>query len=147
MAENILSAEKTFADAAILKIEVATTGPQGGDSGHGARTMIRLTDLASSDMDCRVERDGGRILIVADGDAEGRNLTSALEFAAQQLRRHWEWECDASEAQLNSLRDAMSDSHRALRLAIQKGDVVQIETAMDRQRADFQRFKSTLDAN
>lgn len=37
-------------NANALEIEVGTTGYQGGDSGHGGRTYLRINDLASTDI-------------------------------------------------------------------------------------------------
>ena len=41
----------------ILEVEAGTNGFQGGDSGHGSRTYLRLKDLGSTDIRCNVEAD------------------------------------------------------------------------------------------
>ena len=40
-----------------LEVEAGTNGYQGGDSGHGSRTYLRLKDLGSTDIRCNVEAD------------------------------------------------------------------------------------------
>ena len=57
----------------ILEVEAGTNGYQGGDSGHGSRTYLRLKDLGSTDIRCNVEADQfgcDSIEIILGGDAE-----------------------------------------------------------------------------
>lgn len=74
-----------------LRVEVGTTGIKGGDSGHGCRTVLRLTDLACTDMRCHVTRpffndDYAReIEITFGGDQELENFIKALNFSLVSL--------------------------------------------------------------
>jgi hypothetical protein len=93
---------KTFIDQSpncnILSYEVGTTGPQGGDTGHGGRTYFRISDDASTDMRCIVKTHDGKthefdgaadvaqIEIMFGGDSELDTFIEALEFAAEKLR-------------------------------------------------------------
>jgi hypothetical protein len=78
---------KEFVSCNILEIQVGTNCPQGGDTGHGGRTVLRLIDRASTDMRCRInDREmisamGGSIEIVLGGDSECGTFIEALEFA------------------------------------------------------------------
>ena len=76
--------------ACILKVEVGTNCPQGGDSGHGGRTVLRLIDQAATDMEVSVDgsplKSAGTIEIVLGGDCEAECFIEALEFAARTLR-------------------------------------------------------------
>lgn len=81
---------KTFQNANILSITVGTNCPNGGDSGHGGRTLFRLTNDASTDMSARV--NGGQLQsvesveIVLGGDTECETFIQALEYATSVLR-------------------------------------------------------------
>jgi hypothetical protein len=80
-------ATRTFQDANILRITVATTGFCGGDTGHGGRTVITIEDLGSTDIDASFEDTdtGRRLEIRLGGDAELRTIILALRFAADAL--------------------------------------------------------------
>lgn len=73
-----------FSDAVILSVEAGTNCPQGGDAGHGGRTLLRIRSVGAT-MECRL--DGGPSVpifefeILLGGDAEHRVLTKALQFA------------------------------------------------------------------
>ncbi len=70
--------------------EVATTGYCGGDSGHGGRTYLRLTDADSTDMDVRTSEDkyGCRTVeIMLGGDSELETFIDALRWAADTLEK------------------------------------------------------------
>jgi hypothetical protein len=74
-----------------LDVEVGTNCPQGGNHSHGGRTVLRLTDLGSTAMQCAVDdeplRDVSRIEIVFGGDSECVTLIQALEYATRVLRK------------------------------------------------------------
>ena len=79
---------KEFADCCVLGVEVGTTGPCGGDTGHGGRTYLLLMDVVSCDLKAEVEEDayGQReITISLGGDAELRVFIKALKFAVEEL--------------------------------------------------------------
>lgn len=76
--------------ANILRVAVGTNCPRGGDAGHGGRTVLKLSNLAATDMSCRIN-DGplvraDKIEIVLSGDTECETFTHALEFALAVLR-------------------------------------------------------------
>ena len=72
----------------ILGVTVATNGYQGGDSGHGGRTYIRLEDLSSTDIDARVSvgpDTNSKVEIMLGGDSELDSVIEALRWAADKL--------------------------------------------------------------
>jgi len=79
-----------IASANTLLVEVGTNCPQGGDGGHGGRTVLRLSDGGGTAMKCRVNDgallDADKIEIVLSGDSECETFTQALEFALAVLR-------------------------------------------------------------
>lgn len=86
------TAISSFTSCNIITVEVGTTGSKGGDSGHGCRTYLRITDDASTDMSCRIDRDGcfhhiGQVEILLGGDTELDTFTRALRFAADVLEK------------------------------------------------------------
>ena len=62
--------EREIIDANILSVEVGTNGYQGGDTGHGCRTYIRISDEGSTDIDARVIENHY-------GDTTGIEVTTA----------------------------------------------------------------------
>jgi hypothetical protein len=80
---KVVTKTQQFANAAILEVEVGTTGLRGGDTGHGGRTFLRFTDKAGTDM--RIKSSEGEVLLVFGGDAELENLILALQFALDVL--------------------------------------------------------------
>jgi hypothetical protein len=73
----------------VLGVTVGTSCPQGGDSGHGGRTLLRLRDLGGTDLRARVEQDDqGRacVELILGGDSECATFVQALEFALSVLR-------------------------------------------------------------
>ena len=70
----------------IITVEAGTTGRMGGDSGHGGRTYFRISDDASTDMNCNVNGESCghacQIEIMFGGDCELETFIEALEFAA-----------------------------------------------------------------
>jgi hypothetical protein len=63
-------------------VTVGTTGPKGGDWGHGSRTLLSIQTDGFAD-------PGGepyRLQLLTGGDEELRVLILALEFAASVLR-------------------------------------------------------------
>ncbi len=82
---------KEFVMANILRAEVATNCPCGGDAGHGGKTTLKLENVQSTAMEVEVERDTvsselKAITLVFNGDHECETLIDALEFAAKSLR-------------------------------------------------------------
>jgi hypothetical protein len=86
----------------ILEVEVGTTGHMGGDTGHGGRTYFRISDLASTDMRCKVSgysyeekdylyteiEDASSIEISFGGDCELDTFCEALRIGYDVLKQH-----------------------------------------------------------
>ena len=49
--------EREIIDANILSVEAGTNGYQGGDTGHGGRTYIRISDAGGTDINAMVLKD------------------------------------------------------------------------------------------
>lgn len=102
------SAENEHIHACISQTQVLTSGPMGGDGGHGGFVRIDLTDQASSSWTLAVaslypsvsrEVQGphgpidehcyhvNRLTFVARGDAECENLLAALKMIVETLER------------------------------------------------------------
>jgi len=97
------TALNAFTSCNILSVEVGTTGYMGGDSGHGCRTYLRITDEGSTDLRCRVKANDGKdyeahranwIEITLGGDTELGTFTQALRFAADVLEKKISGELD-----------------------------------------------------
>jgi hypothetical protein len=80
---------RDFVDACILRCNVETTGPMGGDAGHGGRTTVRLESVSSVCMGAELEFavHGGvqAVEVTVYGDAELSTLRRALRWAADVL--------------------------------------------------------------
>lgn len=87
-----------FSSANILSVEVGTNGFQGGDTGHGGRTCLRIIDEGCTDLRCRVKANGkwhnydnvcgvNEIEIILGGDTELGTFSNALRFAADVLEK------------------------------------------------------------
>jgi len=76
-------------DANILEVEAGTNGYQGGDTGHGSRTYIRIQDMGGTDIsvhpthDYTGDTDG--VVIALGGDAELTTIIEALKFIEKVL--------------------------------------------------------------
>ena len=81
--------EREIIDANILSIEAGTNGYQGGDTGHGGRTYIRISDEGGTDISARVLKDRygdtTGIEITLGGDAELSTMIEALKFITKVL--------------------------------------------------------------
>ncbi len=81
---------KEFHDANILRVEVGTNCPQGGDSGHGGRTVLRLFNGGGTDISVGVNGEASEevesVEILLGGDTECETLLRSLEFAVEVLR-------------------------------------------------------------
>ena len=79
-----------IATANIMAVEVGTNCPQGGDSGHGGRTVLRLLDYSSTAMAASINGSAlvpaQKIEIILGGDCEHHAMIEALEFAVRVLR-------------------------------------------------------------
>lgn len=81
--------EREIVDANILSVEAGTNGYHGGDTGHGCRTYIRISDEGGTDIDARVMTDKfgdtTGIEIALGGDAELSTMIEALKFITMVL--------------------------------------------------------------
>src|SRR5438105_3220440 len=89
-----VTADAEFAYANVLRVEVGSNCPQGGDTGHGGRTYLSLQDRGGTDWRLRVTTHGGqvveiddaaRIELIAGGDSERDTLFDAMRFAISTL--------------------------------------------------------------
>ena len=94
---KVKTTSKEIISANILDVEVGTTGYCGGDTGHGGRTYLRISNVASTDLRCRIKAKGefydfgecmgaDQIEIMLGGDCELGTFIEALEFAVEALR-------------------------------------------------------------
>lgn len=76
--------------ANIVKVKAGTTGYRGGDSGHGGRTVFKLTNLGGTDMRVSINGSGyfgsDEVGIAFGGDCELDTFIQSLEFALQTLK-------------------------------------------------------------
>jgi hypothetical protein len=84
MSIEIVTKDKQFFGAAVLRVEVGTTGLGGGDTGHGGRTFLRFVN-EGGDMQFTVARD--EVSLTFGGDSELEILIDGLEFALDVLRK------------------------------------------------------------
>ena len=73
----------------ILEVEAGTNGYQGGDTGHGSRTFIRISDEGGTDITARAitDRFGDThgVEIALGGDSELSTIIEALKFITKVL--------------------------------------------------------------
>lgn len=75
-------------DLNILTVEAGTNGYKGGDSGHGSRTYLRITDGGGTDMRFKsvIRLCGAEGFEVSlGGDSELKTFIKALKFAVKVL--------------------------------------------------------------
>mgnify|MGYP001309132581 CR=1 FL=1 len=81
--------KREIIDANLLSVEAGTNGYQGGDTGHGSRTYIRIKDEGGTDIGARVLLDSlgyvDGVEIVLGGDAELSTMIEALKFITKVL--------------------------------------------------------------
>lgn len=73
----------------VLKVTAGTNGIQGGDSGHGGKTFIKL-QMTGGDMSVAVNGkpfdEAEDVVISFGGDWELVDLIDALKFAAESIQ-------------------------------------------------------------
>jgi hypothetical protein len=107
--EFIKTVRTEMVNCNILEVETGTNGYHGGDSGHGGRALLRLSDAASTDMRCLISGEIAgysqtyevyfshvdSVEIVVGGDAEIGTLIDSLEFVVknlkEQIKTNGEW--------------------------------------------------------
>ena len=55
--KSIVASVDEFFSANTLRVTVGTNCPQGGDSGHGGRTILIFEDLGGTDLRCPVDSE------------------------------------------------------------------------------------------
>jgi hypothetical protein len=88
-------ADATYSTACILRAETSSTEPCGGDAGHGARAVLKLTDMASVCWTVTVTDHLGdetiidcpmKVSLEVAGDCEQGVLLAALEQMVATMR-------------------------------------------------------------
>lgn len=76
-------------DANLLSVEAGTNGYQGGDTGHGSRTYIRIQDEGGTDIGARAITDKfgftTGIEIALGGDSKLSTIIEAMKFITKVL--------------------------------------------------------------
>ena len=85
--KEITTYSREIYNANVLEVEAGTNGFQGGDSGHGSRTYIRIEDLGSTDIRVLpLGRDGDEgFELFLGGDCELETMITALKFITKAL--------------------------------------------------------------
>lgn len=75
----------------IIEVEVGTTGHMGGDAKYGARTYFKIENIASTDMQCRVNGNSidnvNLVELSFGGDCELDTFCEALRIGYEVLRK------------------------------------------------------------
>lgn len=85
---EITTYTRDVVSANILQVEAGTTGYKGGDTGHGGRTYLRITDLGGTDIRVNPIQDhygNGGFEVTLGGDCELATMITALKFITQVL--------------------------------------------------------------
>ena len=93
--QNVVTWGREIVNCNILEVEAGTNGYQGGDTGHGSRTYLRITDLACTDIHCNVEENrygSTTIEIALGGDTELETMKEALRWMLSILEAQSETE-------------------------------------------------------
>ena len=85
--KEITTYTRDIIDCCLLEVEAGTNGYQGGDTGHGSRTYIRIKDDGGTDIHAnalgRYEDEGVEICL--GGDSELESIIKALKFITKVL--------------------------------------------------------------
>ena len=69
--------------ANIIRISVSTNIPQGGDSGHGGKTIFKFEDLGNTVWELTKLENG--FILTLGGDSEADTFIQGLLFAVSEL--------------------------------------------------------------
>ena len=75
---------KRFTRANMIEVEAGTNGYHGGDSGHGSRAYIRVTDLGGSDIKFVMDSEKSLVMEIG-GDSEIETIICAMRFIVNHL--------------------------------------------------------------
>ena len=91
LSQGVKLERKQIVSACIMRVEVGTNTPRGGDAGHGGRTILDIVMESDASLDVTVGdqtfHDTWRATLVFGGDAEAICIAQALRFAADVLDR------------------------------------------------------------
>lgn len=94
---------RTFSSMNVLSVFAGTNCPQGGDSGHGGRTVFGFRDECGTDFRIRVdgapEQRVESLEIILGGDSESDTIIEGLEFALRVLKSQRRMNCVSVEEQ------------------------------------------------
>jgi hypothetical protein len=85
VSEGLAIASREIVSCNVLKVTVATTGFCGGDSGHGARSIVEIADLSSTNIEAVFDSEKKVLRIEVGGDSEIDTLADALMYASRAL--------------------------------------------------------------
>lgn len=97
--KSVSTQSKEFWSCNGLQMSVGTNCPQGGDAGHGGKTVLELTDLASTGWRVAVRSKGEKAAVIDQpdsiqiefyGDTECETLIESLEYALTVLKAQYE---------------------------------------------------------
>jgi hypothetical protein len=75
--------------ANMLTVQAGTNCPQGGDSGHRGRTVLRVIDDGATALSVKVNgeqiEDADEVELIFGGDSEAAMFIEALQFAVRVL--------------------------------------------------------------
>lgn len=86
---------KEFQNTNCLVAKAGSNCPQGGDAGHGGRTVLSFKDMGGTVLDVAVEDEDGHehrieqaawVSLIFSGDAEHKTAIQALEFILGVLK-------------------------------------------------------------
>ena len=85
--KEITTYTREVISANLLEVEAGTNGYQGGDTGHGSRTYIRIENMGSTDIRVNpLGRDGDEgFELFLGGDCELETTIRALKFITKAL--------------------------------------------------------------
>ena len=81
--------KREITSANVIEVVAGTNGYQGGDSGHGSRTYIKIKDLGGTDI--TVKKLEGKygdegVELILGGDCELQTIIEGLEFIVSVLK-------------------------------------------------------------
>jgi|TARA_B100000315_G_C14575227_1_gene587598 hypothetical protein len=77
---------KEIGCCSVLEVSVGTTGYCGGDSGHGGRTYIEITEICNTDIECYWNNTHKKLTINLGGDSELDTIIEVLDFILRKLK-------------------------------------------------------------
>ena len=109
--EQVQTWQADFISANILSVTVGTNGTKGGDSGHGSRTILKLTNDCAA-WYCNTVRDSDDgylrgLELVLEGDTELMTFINGLEYAAKVLRKQMALQNDSQKLTIEDIASSV----------------------------------------